>query len=362
MATAGSHASGWSDRFTDQQDGAFDMSEHLLEHRGFLPVPIVITEPAVGFGAGAALVFFRESIAESKQRSQASGSRLAPPDIGLLAAFKTENGSKGVGAGYFNSVDGDRYRLGIGAAKAELNLDFYGLTDKPRRFALDAPALVAQGLARLADTDWLAGARYIYLGSSARFESGLPPEVTLPELESHIGRLSLVIDYDSRDNIFTPSSGAFAEIDIGAARPGLGGSSSFDSAMARGYVFLPFGRDVVLGLRGDGATTRGDVPFYAKPFVSLRGVPAMRYQGYKTLVTEAELRYAFTGRWTAVGFAGAGKAYGGRVDFADAQTVSSGGVGFRYLIARKLGLYAGMDVARGPEETAVYIQVGSGWR
>jgi hypothetical protein len=33
----------------------------------------------------------------------------------------------------------------------------------------------------------------------------------------------------------------------------------------------------------------------------------------------------------------------------------------RYLIARKLGLYAGIDVARGPEDTVVYVQVGSAW-
>lgn len=33
----------------------------------------------------------------------------------------------------------------------------------------------------------------------------------------------------------------------------------------------------------------------------------------------------------------------------------------RYLIARKLGLYAGLDVARGPEDTVVYLQIGSAW-
>ena len=40
----------WRYRFSDPQDGAFDASEHLLQHRGALPVPIVITEPAVGAG------------------------------------------------------------------------------------------------------------------------------------------------------------------------------------------------------------------------------------------------------------------------------------------------------------------------
>jgi len=63
-----------------------------------------------------------------------------------------------------------------------------------------------------------------------------------------------------------------------------------------------------------------------------------------------------------VGFAGAGKAYGRRQPWGEADTVVAGGAGFRYLIARKLHMYAGLDVARGPEDTAFYIQVGSAWR
>ena len=38
-----------------------------------------------------------------------------------------------------------------------------------------------------------------------------------------------------------------------------------------------------------------------------------------------------------------------------------GGVGFRYRLARELGLQAGLDVARGPEDTSVYLTVGSAW-
>jgi hypothetical protein len=36
-------------------------------------------------------------------------------------------------------------------------------------------------------------------------------------------------------------------------------------------------------------------------------------------------------------------------------------VGFRYLLARKFGLHAGLDVARGPEEGAIYVQFGNAW-
>lgn len=352
----------WRDRFVDERDGAFDVSRHLLEHRGFLPVPMIISEPAVGYGAGAALLFFRESIAESQAQNRARGERMGVPNIGGIAAFKTENGSWGAGAGYFGTLSGDRFRYMGAIAKADLNLDFYGLLGKPRRFEIDAPVAVAQGLARVGESDWLVGARYLYLGATARFIHGLPIDIPFPELDAHVGRASVIVDYDSRDNVLTPSRGLYSELDVGASRPGLGGTTSFESALARGHAYVGLGRDVVLGLRADGKFTRGDVPFYALPYVSLRGVPAMRYQGRNALVAEAELRVNLDERWALVGFAGAGKAYGTNTTFADAMTVSAGGAGFRYLIARKLGLYAGLDVARGPEDTVVYLQVGSAWR
>ena len=37
----------WSD-FLDPQDGQLDMSKFLATPRAFLPVPVIITEPAVG--------------------------------------------------------------------------------------------------------------------------------------------------------------------------------------------------------------------------------------------------------------------------------------------------------------------------
>ena len=118
-------AQGWRDRFVDEQDGRIDLSNHLLQHRGALPVPIIITEPAVGAGAGAALLYFSESIAGAREKSQARGERLSVPDIGGLAAFKTSNGSQGVAGGYFGTLQGDRFRYLAGAANV-LCLDAEG--------------------------------------------------------------------------------------------------------------------------------------------------------------------------------------------------------------------------------------------
>jgi len=115
-------------------------------------------------------------------------------------------------------------------------------------------------------------------------------------------------------------------------------------------------------MRLDARAARGAVPFYQLPFIDMRGVPAARYQDENTGLTEIEGRYYFTPRWIGVAFLGAGRVWGRRTAFDEVASVVSKGAGFRYVIARRLGLAAGIDVARGPEKTAWYIQVGNAWR
>ncbi len=93
----------------------------------------------------------------------------------------------------------------------------------------------------------------------------------------------------------------------------------------------------------------------------MRGVEALRYQGEKAAEAEAELRWQMHPRFSLVGFGGAGVA---RSNFArqdSEKTVTAGGAGFRYLLARKHGLHMGIDVARGPDSTIFYVVFGNAW-
>ena len=48
-------------------------------------------------------------------------------------------------------------------------------------------------------------------------------------------------------------------------------------------------------------------------------------------------------------------------DWNDRTDAYNMGAGFRYFVARQYGLRAGIDVARGPEDWAFYIQIGQAW-
>jgi hypothetical protein len=62
-----------------------------------------------------------------------------------------------------------------------------------------------------------------------------------------------------------------------------------------------------------------------------------------------------------VGFFGKGAVDGDDPRFETKSDIVAGGVGGRYLFKPEMGLWVGVDIARGPERTAFYIQVGQAW-
>jgi len=68
-------------------------------------------------------------------------------------------------------------------------------------------------------------------------------------------------------------------------------------------------------------------------------------------------------RLTVLGFGGVGGTTKEWSELAHTRTAGAGGVGFRYLLARRLGLRSGLDVAVGPDgDISLYVQNGSAWR
>ncbi|MEJ0003681.1 MAG: hypothetical protein WDN30_09135 [Pararobbsia sp.] len=118
----------------------------------------------------------------------------------------------------------------------------------------------------------------------------------------------------------------------------------------------------MIAVRGDAGFSRGDTPFFARPYVSLRGVADAKYQDTHQVTAETEVRWYANSQWSILAFAGLGKAYGRLHDFGDAPTAYGFGTGFRFLIDRKLGLTMGLDIAHGPDQNAFYVQLGSAWR
>ena len=379
----------WS-QFVDPDDKRFDASNFLADNAyGFLPVPIIITGPAVDGGLGMVGLFFHESDEEKERRLEALRTSdqgalyLIPPSVSAAAVAVTGNDSWFAGGGHMGFFRQGRIRYMVGGGYGDVNLDFFGFgnvtLNNPIELNTRAAALMQSVKFRIGDKPIFVGAVQSYVDAQIKPKSlgdlggnFLPPEYQ-EEFQEIIRRLltqdvttsglGVVIELDSRDNFFSPKGGYRYTLEHLWHRDFLGSDVEYQLTSFDALNYWRLSDRFRAGLRFavEYADTAGLMPPFATPSIELRGVPAMRYQGNAVALAEAELTWQIDARWSVLGFAGMGRATNKFGDLDSAASRVSKGAGFRYLIAKRYGFDMGLDIARGPEETVWYVQAGSAW-
>ena len=353
----------------DSLDGAFDLSDYIIDANGFVPVPVFITEPALGgFGFALVPVFLKKrppyiDTVNGKVKYTPVG-----PDITGGIGLYTVNNTWMTAAFRSGTLIKSRIKYMVGAAYGSINMSYYRtvqqLGEKEFAFNIKTFAGFAQGIKRIGISNWYAGLKYLFLSTDVTYKGDplLPPEfVKNPEYASIVSQLGAVVELDNRDNVFTPNKGMKAHFDGIRSDKILGSDYDYWRLNYYMYLYKQLSEKLVGGWRVDGQQAFSDPPFFLMPFVDMRGIPANRYQGNADILTELEFRWDFYKRWSIMFYGGTGKAFDEWKNFGPAEWVYSYGTGFRYLIARKFGLRMGVDVARGPEDFAYYIVFGSNW-
>ena len=215
-------------RFFDPEDQQFDLSYFLENPRGFLPIPIVITEPAIGYGGGVAGMFLRP-------RTEAGSEGWSRPDISGVGGFGTENGTWGAFAGDASRWIDGRLKTLAGVGTGSVNLDFYGLgTDLP---ALDRGCALLAAVQRRHGPGQLAARAEVTVVARlalclCRRRSEAARRRRLPRARRSarvkISAPTAIVEFDTRDNVFTPTTGLYAESSYLASREALGSSDNFE--------------------------------------------------------------------------------------------------------------------------------------
>ena len=348
-------------KFRSAEDGALDISGFLDEPYGFIPLLVPITEPAVGWGAAGALAFLG-------QPKREAGAGFGRPNITAVGGLKTDNGTWGLLAGDMRHWMGDRLQTIVGVVQASANLDFFGvgedsaLEDNPQRYSLDPLGGMVRARYRVGMSRSWVGLNYALADTQVTFEAPASAPLLLGGSgHSRVGGLTPSYTYDSRDTLFTSTKGYYFEASAGLFDQSLGSDDAFQRASLTFMAFRPVPPEVTFGLRFGASFSFGDCPFYLRPYITLRGAQMLRYQGEETAEVETEARWQFYKRYSVVGFAGYGAAWNGLGSVDDKVAILTGGTGFRYEIAHKYGIHAGLDVAFGPDHPILYIQVGSAW-
>lgn len=350
----------------DSLDGAFDLSDYIIYAHGFIVIPTVITEPALGGIGGAIVPVFLKKHAPVVDEN--GKKRFINPDITGGIGMYTGNKSWMVGAFRSGTLIKPKILYRVMAGYGDMNLSFYAnnrpnLPDQEFKLNFKSTIFYTQWLKQFNNPKWSAGPQYLFLNSKINLpDVNLPPPFVQPkDIKSTISQLGAAIQFDGRDNIFTPDKGIRFQSDFFWSDNILGSDYDAWRVNLSAIGFYPLTKKLIGGLRIEGEQAFGNPPFYLLPGINLRGIPAVRYQGKTSIVTEAELRWDFYRRWSIMGYGGLASAFNDWDQAFEKPVVYSYGTGFRYLLARKFKLRMGVDVARGPEDWAYYIVFGSNW-
>ncbi|QBN17691.1 BamA/TamA family outer membrane protein [Flavobacterium nackdongense] len=350
--------------FRDSLDHKIDLSDWVISSKGFIPIPYLITEPALG-GIGGALVpvFIQQNTPYSDTiRGQLVKTRAKPNLLALGAAY-TANGTWFVGGGTAGTIKKWRANYRLFGGYANVNMNFYrnltNGTEASVELNIKTVPLYGQFTKQIGKSAWSAGLDYLFLNTT--ISNPDPLFHSVKETNSIVSKLGLIVDYDKRDNVFTPDKGFRWNTSFSGSDEIIGSDYGFTKLATSAFSYVPVSKQLIAGFRAEYQQIWGSAPFYLKPYLVLRGIPIMRYQGDVTALAETEWRWDVTTRHSLVGFGGAGKALSNTESFQESTWRVSGGAGYRYLLARKLKLRAGIDVARGPEDWAYYVVFGTNW-
>ncbi len=356
------HAQSFFSKFKDSVDGALDVSHFLKDLHGVLPIVSPITEPAVGYGATVALLYFIT-------KKPKEGSLKRPiPDIAGVGGGLTQNGTWFAGAGYLGFWKDDKIRYRGVVGYGDLNLKYYRSTpllpnDISAEFGIKSAIILQQVKFRLGESDFFLGGRYTLGKTNIQFPKIFDfPEIDPLDFDITNSGVTLIGEYENYKNVFSPNQGMRIHLDYLQNLEFLGSDRNWGKVTFSSVFYFPVNHFWTPAIRIESLVATGNAPFYTKPFVGLRGVPAMRYQGELTILAETEQSFNIaSSRWDLVAFGGVGTAFKSLEDLKAGDAAWSAGGGFRYMLARLFGLKMGIDVARGPEDWAIYVVFGSAW-
>ena len=380
------YAQDGNSQFFDMLDGRFDASRYLSENAyGFLPVPIIITDPAVDGGLGLVGLFFHETEEEKEKRLKAMQSaegnafqHLLPPSVSAGFGVMTGNDSWVAGGGHLGFFNQGKIRYKGGGGYGDVNLDFFGSGDinfdSPVEVNTKATAVIQTIGFQVADSAFFLGVSQRYVNAEVSpvslgdFGSNLPPDLTDKIKETltqqiTTSALGLNLEFDTRDNMFSPTQGYQYFLEYLLYRDFIGSDIDYELSKFRGLNYWKPAQQWRAALRLETEYARTDdlLPPFAVPMINLRGIPAMRYQGKFVGVAETEITWEVDSRWNVLGFTGVGRASDKPSEFSDATSRVTKGAGFRYLVARRYGFETGLDFAWGPEDMVWYITAGTAW-
>lgn len=329
-------------------------------HHGELAVaPIPLINPSIGNGGGAAVLYARRLDDGS------------PPSSFSVGGFATGRGSWAAGFVSRLYLDDDRYRILGVVGTGKFNYNFFGIGSAAGEAGISIPlsqrtrAFVIEPKMRVWRR-WYVGPRYhlinnhISLNSNELDLDDLPVPLPADDVRFQTAALGIRVQRDTSDSHFYPRHGSFFDLTTDFFAPAFGADRSYRNITISDDKYISFGAKNVLAVHGSICTVTDKAPFFDLCELGnskdLRGYQAGQFRDYRMLVGQAEYRRELFWRLGAVAFAGAGAVGPDFNKMGDPQP--GGGVGLRFLLAKRNHVNLRADYAWGDNSHAIYVSMG----
>lgn len=192
-------------------------------------------------------------------------------------------------------------------------------------------------------------------------ETFFPMNTLIGGLSSVVNGVGVAAVLDTRDNIYSPTRGWYADVSSMLYGQALGSQFTFTNYTLDIRRYKSLSSHTVLALQGFANLNVGEIPFklaatLGGPFL-LRGYYSGRYRDNNALALQTEVRQRLTGRLGGTVFVSAGNVANVLSEFSFLEWKVAGGAGLRFLISRKEHLNLRFDAALGQHTHGFYVNI-----
>jgi len=322
-----------------------------------LPGPFYNPEMSFGIGVSAIGLYQVDNNDEVSQLSSL-----------IINGFTSANGALGVAVENKTFLQQDTLRFYVDAVIADAPEVYYGkgyhdnrqnvnqVTFDSRQFSL-APSLRK----RISTQSFVGiGMDFSYTATDDidEGESTIDSSVLIESSRS-IG-VNLLVNYDSRDSVLSPSSGRLIELDTNWYRQNFGSETDFNVQSFLYSEYLSVGESGdVLAWQVHGRFTQGEVPWDQLSMLGggglLRGYNSGRYRDEQMLLAQVEYRLDLPGRHGMVFWGGVGGLAEKVEQLLTDELLPTAGMGYRFRVKPKVNLR--LDMGFGNGDSGFYFNV-----
>jgi outer membrane protein assembly factor BamA len=309
-------------------------------------VPVLSYNTSYGAIVGAnSMLFF--NISESDT--------ISPASVAGLGGGYSQNRSIFAAAFALLYLDENRWRINAAGGVGDIHFQYYesaieGSEEGFVDYNTTSGFGVVRVLRRVVGPFYAGGLMKIQY-TRTDFESN--PPITQPVTANGVGINGI---YDTRNNVYYPTHGAFASLSLLSNPSWLGSDSVFQSIRAFINSYIRIGPHSLVATRVSAFSGLGDVPFIGQHAVGgkdIRGYTDGKYRGNQSYCLQAEYRHTFRNRWGWVGFGGVALT---RRPYSGLLPAVGAGIRYRALPTRDVNI--GVDVAAGKDDYGVYFRIG----